>query len=95
MQKLLPVNDHVLVELPKDNSGVYIPQTLTDSTQEGIVIDPGEDAPGQLPKLVAGQKIRWEKFAEADGSFDYTATEGQPAVKAVLIKRKQIMGVYQ
>lgn len=91
---LVPVNRHVLVELPAENKGFTLPTGLTDSIQEGTVINHAADIKGDLAdRLKIGVKVRWEKFAEADGSFDYT--HDGTKVKAVLIKADQVMGVWE
>lgn len=90
MTKVIPVNGHVLVELPKDTSGIFIPESLSDSQQEGVVVSRAEDIkPELLKQLNAGVVVRWEKFAEADGDFEL---DGK---KLVLIKAMQIMGVIE
>ncbi len=85
---LTPVNDHILVEMPKDpkTSKVFIPKTIRDSAQIGIVISIAKDC--SMKSLKKGDRIRWEMYAEADGIFDY---DGK---KVCLIKAKQVMGVY-
>lgn len=92
---LEPVNGQVLVEIPKDDSGVIIPTALSDSTQEGIVISADESL--LIFNLKPGDRIRWERYAEADGEFDYTIPNGVDTrkVKAVLIDSKRITGVWR
>lgn len=84
---LIPVNGHILVQLPKQDPGVYIPSGLSDSVQEGIVVNTAGDLPVAL-QFKVGTKIRWEKFAEADGSFKDGDDE------YVLIKGLQVMASY-
>lgn len=90
---IVPVNGHILVELPPKDTGVFIPDSLSDSIQEGTVLavpTNREDVDGDI---AVGKKVRWEKFAEADGSFKLT-TDGKE-ITAVLIKASQVMGVWQ
>lgn len=90
---LTPVNGHILVELPPKETGVYIPESLSDSQQEGHVINSAADITGDLAeRLVVGARVRWEKFAEADGSFDIEI-DGEKR-RATLIKSNQVMGVW-
>jgi len=91
MTKLIPVNGQVLVEIPKSEDGVYIPTSLSDSTQEGVVIQAADDS-GIRHYLEKGVRVRWERFAETDGSFDYTEPNGvkTKTVKAVLIPSNKI-----
>lgn len=89
--KLTPVNGHILVELPKKEEGIYIPEQLSDSQQEGNIVAIASDL-GTEVNYPIGAKIRWEKFAEADGSFDYTLDGNK--IRVTLIKAKQVMGVW-
>ncbi len=89
---LTPVNGHILVELPKKDEGIFIPEQMSDSQQEGVVISVADDINVPQATYPVGAKIRWEKFAEADGSFELTIDGTKHRV--TLIKSNQVMGVY-
>jgi len=63
--KVKPVGDRVLVKLEKSETkstgGIIIPDTAQEKTQQGLVIDVGDDK--EEIKVKAGQKVMYDKYA--------------------------------
>ena len=90
---LIPANNHILVEILSKKSDAYIPKSKSDSQQEGVVLAVGDSCIVSMnyngrTALEKGDRVRWEKYAEADGVFDYNGK------KVSLIKDSQVMGIY-
>lgn len=89
MLELIPVNGHILVEMPakkSKNNGVYIPDDIKDSIQTGKVIAVARDVHSGIR---VGDTARWEKYAEADGSFEHYGKT------VCLVKADQVMGIFR
>ena len=63
--KVKPVGDRVLVKLEKSETkstgGIIIPDTAQEKTQQGLVIEVGDDK--EEIKVKAGQKVMYDKYA--------------------------------
>jgi len=63
--KIRPLADRVLVKLEKNEAktaaGIIIPDTAQEKTQEGVVVEVGDDK--EVIKVKAGQKVMYDKYA--------------------------------
>jgi len=63
--KVKPLGDRVLVKLEKSETkstgGLFIPDTAQEKTQQGVVVDVGDDK--EVIKVKAGQKVMYDKYA--------------------------------
>jgi chaperonin GroES len=63
--KVKPVGDRVLVKLEKSETkstgGIIIPDTAQEKTQQGVVVEVGDDK--EEIKVKAGQKVMYDKYA--------------------------------
>ena len=63
--KVKPLGDRVLVKLEKNETkstgGIIIPDTAQEKTQQGVVVDVGDDK--EVIKVKAGQKVMYDKYA--------------------------------
>jgi chaperonin GroES len=63
--KVRPLADRVLVKLEKNEAktagGIIIPDTAQEKTQEGLVVEVGDDK--EVIKVKAGQKVMYDKYA--------------------------------
>lgn len=63
--KIKPLGDRVLVKIEeaetKTASGLFIPQTAQEKTQQGIVIAIGDDT--ETINVKAGEKVMYDKYA--------------------------------
>jgi chaperonin GroES len=63
--KVKPLADRVLVKLEKSEAktagGIIIPDTAQEKTQQGVVVDVGDDK--EVIKVKAGQKVMYDKYA--------------------------------
>jgi chaperonin GroES len=63
--KVKPLADRVIVKLEKSETksagGIIIPDTAQEKTQQGVVIEVGDDK--DLIKVSPGQKILYDKYA--------------------------------
>ena len=63
--KVKPLADRVLVKLEKNEAktagGIIIPDTAQEKTQQGVVVDVGDDK--EVIKVKAGQKVMYDKYA--------------------------------
>lgn len=63
--KVKPLADRVMVKLEKNESkspgGIIIPDTAQEKTQEGLVVEVGDDK--DVIKVKAGQKVMYDKYA--------------------------------
>ena len=63
--KVRPLADRVLVKLEKSEEktagGIIIPDTAQEKTQQGIVVEVGDDK--EVIKVKAGQKVMYDKYA--------------------------------
>ncbi|MDR0878882.1 MAG: co-chaperone GroES [Treponema sp.] len=63
--KVKPLGDRVLVKLEKSEAktagGIIIPDTAQEKTQQGTVVDVGDDK--EKINVKAGQKVMYDKYA--------------------------------
>ncbi|MCL2044249.1 MAG: co-chaperone GroES [Treponema sp.] len=63
--KVKPLADRVLVKLEKNEAktagGIIIPDTAQEKTQQGVVVEVGDDK--DAIKVKAGQKVMYDKYA--------------------------------
>jgi chaperonin GroES len=63
--KVRPLADRVLVKLEKNEAktagGIIIPDTAQEKTQEGRVVEIGDDK--EVIKVTVGQKVMYDKYA--------------------------------
>jgi chaperonin GroES len=65
--KVKPLADRVMVKLEKNEAktagGIIIPDTAQEKTQQGVVVEIGDDK--EVIKVKAGQKVMYDKYAGA------------------------------
>ena len=70
--KVKPLADRVMVKLDKNEAktagGIIIPDTAQEKTQQGIVVEVGDDA--EVIKVKAGQKVMYDKYAGTQIKID-------------------------
>ncbi|GHV63707.1 10 kDa chaperonin [Spirochaetia bacterium] len=70
--KVKPLADRVIVKLEKTEAktagGIIIPDTAQEKTQEGVVVEVGDDK--EVIKVKAGQKILYDKYAGTQIKID-------------------------
>ena len=63
--KVKPLADRVMVKLEKNEAktagGIIIPDTAQEKTQQGAVVEVGDDA--EAIKVKPGQKVMYDKYA--------------------------------
>jgi chaperonin GroES len=63
--KVKPLADRVIVKLEKNEAktagGIIIPDTAQEKTQQGVVVEVGDDK--EAIKVKAGQKVMYDKYA--------------------------------
>jgi chaperonin GroES len=63
--KVKPLADRVIVKLEKSETksagGIIIPDTAQEKTQQGVVVEVGDDK--EVIKVSPGQKILYDKYA--------------------------------
>ena len=63
--KVKPLADRVMVKLEtneaKTAGGIIIPDTAQEKTQQGVVVEVGDDK--DVIKVKAGQKVMYDKYA--------------------------------
>ncbi|MDR0720412.1 MAG: co-chaperone GroES [Treponema sp.] len=63
--KVKPLADRVMVKLEKSETksagGIIIPDTAQEKTQQGTVVEVGDDK--EVIKVKAGQKVMYDKYA--------------------------------
>ena len=63
--KVKPLADRVMVKLEKNEAktagGIIIPDTAQEKTQQGAVVEVGDDK--EAIKVKAGQKVMYDKYA--------------------------------
>jgi len=72
--KIKPLGDRVLIKIEeaetKTASGLFIPQTAQEKTQQGVVVTIGDDT--ETIKVKVGEKVMYDKYAgtpiKIDGS---------------------------
>jgi chaperonin GroES len=70
--KVKPLADRVIVKLEKSETksagGIIIPDTAQEKTQQGVVIEVGDDK--DVIKVAAGQKVLYDKYAGTQIKID-------------------------
>ena len=65
--KVKPLGDRVIVKLEKNEAktagGIIIPDTAQEKTQQGVVVEVGDDK--EVIKVKAGQRVMYDKYAGA------------------------------
>ena len=63
--KVKPLADRVMVKLEKNEAktagGIIIPDTAQEKTQQGVVVEIGDDK--EVIKVKAGQRVMYDKYA--------------------------------
>jgi len=63
--KVKPLADRVMVKLEKNEAktagGIIIPDTAQEKTQQGLVVEVGDDK--EVIKVKAGQRVMYDKYA--------------------------------
>jgi chaperonin GroES len=70
--KVKPLTDRVMVKLEKNEAktagGIIIPDTAQEKTQQGTVVEVGDDK--DVIKVKAGQKVMYDKYAGTQVKID-------------------------
>jgi chaperonin GroES len=70
--KVKPLADRVMVKLEKNEAktagGIIIPDTAQEKTQQGTVVEIGDDK--DVIKVKAGQKVMYDKYAGTQVKID-------------------------
>ncbi|MDR1837249.1 MAG: co-chaperone GroES [Treponema sp.] len=70
--KVKPLADRVMVKLEKNEAktagGIIIPDTAQEKTQQGVVVEIGDDK--DVIKVKAGQKVMYDKYAGTQIKID-------------------------
>ena len=87
--KVKPLADRVMVKLDKNEAktagGIIIPDTAQEKTQQGVVVEVGDDK--EVIKVKAGQKVMYDKYAGAQIKID--------GVEHLIIKMADIIAVVE
>ncbi|MDR2598087.1 MAG: co-chaperone GroES [Treponema sp.] len=70
--KVKPLLDRVMVKLEKNEAktagGIIIPDTAQEKTQQGVVVEIGDDK--EVIKVKPGQKVMYDKYAGTQIKID-------------------------
>jgi len=70
--KVIPLADRVMVKLEKTEAktagGIIIPDTAQEKTQQGVVVEVGDDK--EVIKVKAGQRVMYDKYAGTQVKID-------------------------
>ena len=70
--KVKPLADRIMVKLEKNEAktagGIIIPDTAQEKTQQGVVVEVGDDK--EVIKVKAGQKVMYDKYAGTQIKID-------------------------
>ena len=70
--KVKPLADRVMVKLEKSETkstgGIIIPDTAQEKTQQGVVVEVGDDK--EVIKVKPGQKVMYDKYAGTQIKID-------------------------
>ncbi|MDR2158816.1 MAG: co-chaperone GroES [Treponema sp.] len=87
--KVKPLADRVMVKLDKSEAksagGIIIPDTAQEKTQQGIVVEVGDDK--EVIKVKAGQKVMYDKYAGTQIKID--------GVEHLILKMADIIAVIE
>jgi chaperonin GroES len=87
--KVKPLADRVMVRLDKNEEktagGIIIPDTAQEKTQQGTVVEVGDDK--EVIKVQAGQKVMYDKYAGTQIKID--------GVEHLILKMADIIAVVE
>ena len=87
--KVKPLADRVMVKLEKNEAktagGIIIPDTAQEKTQQGVVVEVGDDK--EVIKVSAGQKVMYDKYAGTQIKID--------GVEHLILKMSDIIAVVE
>jgi chaperonin GroES len=87
--KVKPLADRVMVKLDKNEAktagGIIIPDTAQEKTQQGIVVEVGDDK--DVIKVKTGQKVMYDKYAGTQIKID--------GVEHLILKMSDIIAVVE
>ena len=87
--KVKPLADRVMVKLEKNEAktagGIIIPDTAQEKTQQGVVVEVGDDK--DVIKVKAGQKVMYDKYAGTQIKID--------GVEHLILKMSDIIAVVE
>jgi chaperonin GroES len=87
--KVKPLADRVMVKMDKNEAktagGIIIPDTAQEKTQQGIVVEVGDDK--EVIKVKAGQKVMYDKYAGTQIKID--------GVEHLILKMSDIVAVVE
>ncbi|GHV95514.1 10 kDa chaperonin [Spirochaetia bacterium] len=87
--KVKPLTDRVMVKLEKNEAktagGIIIPDTAQEKTQQGVVVEVGDDK--DVIKVKAGQKVMYDKYAGTQIKID--------GVEHLILKMADIIAVVE
>jgi len=85
--KVTPLADRVMVKLEKNEAktagGIIIPDTAQEKTQQGVVVEIGDDK--DVIKVKPGQKVMYDKYAGTQIKID--------GVEHLILKMSDIIAV--
>ncbi|MDR2480613.1 MAG: co-chaperone GroES [Treponema sp.] len=88
-KKVKPWADRVMVKLEKNEAktagGIIIPDTAQEKTQQGVVVEIGDDK--DVIKVKAGQKVMYDKYAGTQIKID--------GVEHLILKMSDIIAVVE
>jgi chaperonin GroES len=87
--KVKPLADRVMVKLEKNEAktagGIIIPDTAQEKTQQGVVVEVGDDA--EVIKVKVGQKVMYDKYAGTQIKID--------GIEHLIVKMADIIAVVE
>jgi len=87
--KVIPLADRVMVKLEKNEAktagGIIIPDTAQEKTQQGVVVEVGDDK--EVIKVKAGQKVMYDKYAGTQVKID--------GVEHLILKMADIIAIVE
>ena len=87
--KVKPLADRVMVKLEKNEAktagGIIIPDTAQEKTQQGVVIEIGDDK--EVIKVKAGDKVMYDKYAGTQIKVD--------GVEHLILKMSDIIAIVE
>ena len=87
--KVKPLADRVMVKLEKNEAktagGIIIPDTAQEKTQQGVVVEIGDDK--DVIKVKAGQKVMYDKYAGTQIKID--------GVEHLILKMSDIIAIVE
>jgi len=87
--KVKPLADRVMVKLEKNEAktagGIIIPDTAQEKTQQGVVVEVGDDK--DVIKVSAGQKVMYDKYAGTQIKID--------GVEHLILKMSDIIAIVE